>query len=142
MSDAANQAIKAFDASDAMKQLRSKLKLAFVELIPEEQWEALLRDEFQKFTRASTHNGQRVPSGLEVAAQEVLQGLARERIKTVLNSPEWVEQYLNAPDISEAVKDYLVEHQEKIVQIVLKNLIGGSIQDIVQDLKLRIQGGY
>lgn len=140
MSEAGKAAIKAFDMSDATEQLKAKLKLAFVELIPPEQWEALVKEEFQKFVDGWTErdrwrNEKVHPSGFHEAAQEVLHKICREKIREAMKDEEWLKENLKASSIAEYVEKYLDANQEEFVKAAISQLIGDAVRSTLYEIQ-------
>lgn len=149
MTNAAEEAIKAFEVNDATKELKSKMQLAFAALIPEEQWDELLKAEFEKFIKPQYkqgyHNREKHPSKLSVLAQSCINDMFKEKIEESLKSgnwtgyTDWVEGKGSVYMVSDAVEEYLNKHKEEFVEIALKQLIGHTIQEAIATMQGNLQ---
>lgn len=144
MSDNEQRAIEAFNMADAAEALKTKLKNAFVEMIPEEQWEKLLKDEFDKFVNPRKVKDQysrewkEVPSGLSELCQEILRDMAKDKLKEELKDPKWSTHWgydENQSIISCAIKEYLEDHQEELVRVAVREFMGSTFQNLIDQMK-------
>jgi hypothetical protein len=142
------KAIEAFNMDNAAKALRAKLQNAFVELIPEEQWEALLKEEFEKFLKPYTEKSQygrsydkEVPSKLSQVCNEILTNMFKERLKHELASPDWFEPWVSEPakdgmtPIAHMVFVYLNQNKEELIEAAFARFIGNAVQAAVKHIR-------
>ena len=108
--------------SDIKQRLTDQIKGQFAELIPHEEWEALIERE--------THNFMAVE--FPKIVKKCLTEKCKEVITNEFNGPRWVDHwngYYNAP--GEAVSKLIREHSDVIVE----GLIGGLVQGAVQNMR-------
>ena len=131
--------VEAFDASDAAAQIRDRLRLAFIEAIPPEKFDELIKAEFARFVTpkrgrdrgfGSTSGGL---SELQAIVKEVLADLFREKVKAELAKPEWDQGWDHVT--SEAVKAELKNNATEYVGLMLQHFIGSSVQAVVEQMK-------
>lgn len=138
-------AIEKIDLNSAAQQLRDKIKLAFVEVLPDEQWEAMIRQEIHKFVtkppRERWSNEDR-PSQFSNLAQDVLKEHIQERLRKTLNDPGW----RGWPDnvlLSAYVGEWLEGNKEQIVELMVKSTMGAALQAAIntaaQNTAIQIQ---
>ena len=77
--------IQKLDLGDAAKQLKTKIQSAFIDMIPAEQWQAMIEGELKKFTTEtrtpSEYSNNRdtvTPPAFQTMAQGILLEVARE----------------------------------------------------------------
>lgn len=117
------------DISEVTKGMREKIRAAFVDAIPDEMWSELMRSEWKDFTREENDRWRgRLPSGFSVLCQEVLQDMAREKIRAMFSAPEWEHEW---GKVSDHVLKMLGDNAEKIVQIAIQNTIGSVTQQML-----------
>lgn len=123
---------------NAADQLKAKIRMAFVELLPEEQWKAMVMAELKRFTTDTTErdwngNHKRVPSAFESICREVLTEHTKNEIRALVCSPEWHGSW--GPDgkqqISEAIKSWLTDNSQQLVQATVHAMIGQAAQQLV-----------
>jgi len=82
-----------FDPSSYVDKVRDKIKQSLIDVIPDDQWNAMLRAEIEGFFKSKTtssHYGEREqPSEFRRIVLSVLEEDVKSRVKTMLNSPEW-----------------------------------------------------
>lgn len=145
--NAADKAIKAFDASDAMNQLRDKMKLAFMELIPEEQMKEMLRTEFEKFVKPQKRPGYNSsyeePSVFSKLAQAVLGDVFRDALREELSRPKWESGFFNdgfhTP--SAMVQRYLADHHDELARVAINLVLGNAIEEVLSQIREKTQRG-
>lgn len=135
------QAIAAFNLGDAAKTLRDKIRHAFVELIPPEQWEAMVKKELESFTKESVGVDQwgrskTQPSVFSEVCKEVYRERLTEQVKALLASPEWQGSY-NGTGVkaSAAIQEWLTINADKLLIVVLNQMFGGVAQRMVQEMQ-------
>lgn len=127
-----SNAIQAFNFADAGQELKKKLRLAFAEMIPDEQWEQLLQAEFTKFTTVThvkntySHGTTEHPSDLSVIAQDVLKEMANEALRQAFETAGF------AVKLEEKLNAHVAEHKEEILQEFVSKLIFGGIATAMQ----------
>jgi len=129
---------------NAAEQLKSKIRLAFVELIPDEQWKEVVTSELKRFTRLQeippTWSGgevKLVPSEFTKVCDQVFTEFVRSEIKATLNSPEWQEKWVGGgrPMISDALKNWCTDNASKLIEHTVQALAGQAAQAVLQNLR-------
>ncbi len=121
---------KAITADDAARLLREKIKLAFAEIIPPEQWEELIRAEFQRFTEDREKQNQygggaiKIRSGLSEVAGEVIREIACEQIR----------EYLVDGDHRIDLRKLMIARVEAEIPKVLTNMAVDLITKVASDV--------
>jgi hypothetical protein len=129
--------IKKFDVNEAMKNVKDKIKDAFVTLIPDEQWNEMVKkeiDSYFKQTEARYDNRQYV-SDFTRDVHSVLQQEVKNRVKTYLNDNFNATWYDNGVPVCNAkVEEMITKNAGKI----LSDMIGGTIQMALQGAGYRL----
>jgi hypothetical protein len=138
-----DQGIQAVGLEDAAKQLREKIRLAFVELIPKEQWEAMVKAELESFTKERTghdnwnHKVQK-PSVFHEVAEEVYRAHVKALVKAELDRPEFAAAWNKDQQrhtFSEAVEAWLTKNREAILHTMLQEMMGSVAQNMIERLR-------
>jgi uncharacterized membrane-anchored protein YjiN (DUF445 family) len=124
--------IQAFDISSVTDQIRERVKLAFVEAIPQEQWDSMIEREWRQFTETTGHNRD-IPSALSQLCRKALTEIAQERIKEQFASEQWQAAW---GEVSKSVMDRIIEDRDKLLNSVLENLVGTAVQRVVESLRV------
>ncbi len=137
-----SEEIQKFDLSQAAAQLREKIRLAFVELIPPEQWEAMVKAELDGFLKERKGVGGHysspvtLPSVFSQVAEEVYRAHVKALVKAELAKPEWNEQWNGErQEIGTQVKAWLTENAQPLLQVTLKEMFGYAAQAMIDRLR-------
>ena len=122
--------IKKFDVNEAMQAVKGKIKDAFVSLIPDEQWDAMVKKEVDTYFKETEYNsgygGNKIYQsdfGRDVSA--MLRIEVNERVKEYLTKNFQTTWYDNGVPICNAlIEKMITDNAGK----VLTNLIGGTLQ--------------
>ncbi len=128
---------------NAAEQLKSKIRTAFVELLPEEQWKEMVTTELKRFTEHKPAErdgyGNWRPEGSEFSkiCREVFTEHIKTEIKSLLNGPEWHSAWGNdgRQQISSAIKAWLTEHSVSLIQATVQAMAGQAAQHIVSGMR-------
>ncbi len=129
--------IQTMDLGDAAEQLKTKIQSAFLDLIPAEQWQAMIEGELNKFTNETRKPDSYYPddrrrdtvttAAFETMAQGILLEVAREKLKAKLSDTDFLPDGQTMEGIIrswlEANLDTMVSH---FLRAVVAN-IGASI---------------
>lgn len=129
------QQIEKFDPSKLMDGVRDRIKATFISLIPDAQWEQLVKAETEKyFAIQENYRGSYEKTSL--FADEVVKLLKDEvkvRVKDYLEK-EWSTTYWDnkgVKDLNENLKKMLIEKSGE----VLLGTLGGMMQNTINQLK-------
>ena len=113
MSD--NEMVK-FDPSQLADQLKAKIRFELSKVLPEEVWEGLIKKEIDLFMNDTIvkeyGRAQTIQSGIGKVVCEILTEESRKRLKEILNSDDWRNQWVdtgNRETVGEAVKELLIK---------------------------------
>ena len=135
-----------FDLSDAAEKLRDKIKFGFAELIPNDQWEAMIKVEFTKFTKSTPnqYSGRPdIPSTMETLCQVALKEMAAEKIKELLTSDGWLNEAEWDGNSLKAVmgvqiKAFLLENKDDLIASMLKTAMGDAMNMLLAEVQNRM----
>ncbi len=121
------------DLGGAAQELRDKIRSAFVDMIPPEQWAAMIQAELQAFTKP-LHNtyGEARPSPLQAMMRAELERIVKAKITEALASPEW-SSFDGA--ISAGVQRAILEHRDALIESMLKSMMGTAIQSALSQMR-------
>lgn len=119
--------IQKLDLGDAAEQLKTKIQSAFIDLIPAEQWQAMIQGELTKFTtetrkRSEYNNPDTVtPAVFETMAQGILLEVAREKLKAALESEDFLP---DGKTVESIIITWLEANQAHLVEAFLRSVVG------------------
>ncbi len=124
---------------DYATKIRDRIKTALVDIIPDDQWGAMIQAEVDRFLRPQErksssypYGSERVSSGLEDAVQAVLHAETIRRVKEMLNGPEWISHWEgNKAVVSEKVASLIRENSSAIIEAWL----GATMQVVVDRMR-------
>ena len=129
--------IKKFDINEAMKNVKDKIKDAFVDLIPDEQWNQMVKKEVDSYFEPKEEkcDNRQYSSYFTKDVHSALQQEVKERTKLYLSinfNNTWFENGI--PVCNTKVEEMITKNAGKI----LSDLIGGSIQIALQSAGYRM----
>ncbi len=129
--------IKKFDANEAMQNVKDRIKDAFVSLIPDEQWNDMVKKEVDSyFTSKQEGYGERgYSSSFTKDVHSILKQEVNVRVAQYLKenfSNVWYDN--GVPVCNAKVEEMIVKNSGKI----LADMIGGTIQMALQNAGYRI----
>lgn len=128
--------LQKFDPATLMQGVRDRIKSTFVSLIPDEQWESMIKKEIQEFfepTKDRYNNYQQMSSFSKVC-NEVLADITKGQISDILKKYESTIWNNNELVMSDTLKDLLLKNASEIFTA----MIGNRIQTIIHELKNRV----
>jgi len=123
--------IEKFDPSRLMDGVRDRIKATFVSLIPEDQWEQMIKKEIDNFFGKKDYYRQnRDYTNFENICNKVFAEICENKVKEFLaayTSNTWSN---NAPIVSDDLKKMLIE---KAPEIFL-SILGGAMQNVINNM--------
>lgn len=114
-----NTQVQKFDPATLMQGVKDRIKSTFVSLIPEEQWEEMVKKEVDKFFREYEirGDGRRYVSDFSSLVVSLLKEECERRMKEYLGSPEfqtiWTDN--GQKTINHAIKEMIIENSGLIL---------------------------
>lgn len=135
--------IAKFEPEKLVDRVRERIRGTIADLIPEDAWTVMVQKEVDLFLKETTRerrygyqgDSEKVPSGLTQVVYAVLTEETRRRVKTMLDGPEWQQNWDVQGSVSVAVAMLVKENMHAIVASIL----GDAVQRFVNDLNMRIQ---
>lgn len=124
--------IQKFDPSTLMQGVKDRIKATFASLIPDEQWDQMVKKEVDDFFRLQTvgYRSEQV-STFTLTVRDVLQKEVYKRVEEVLRSPEfsleWTGSEMTLPD---AIKSELINQAPRIFIASIEGMIAGVMQNM------------
>lgn len=128
--------IVTFDTSAYVDKLREKIKQSMLDVIPDEQWNALAKTELEKFFKPKrvAYSGDTTPSEFEIVVKKVVEEHTMKFVRELLTRPEWASKWdaeLQAPGLAEQIGKLMEQHGPKILNAWIGQAFGGIVSDIV-----------
>ena len=122
--------IQQMDLNDAASKLRDKIKLGFAELIPDEQWEQMIRAEVVKFTEPKPildyykkKTGES-PSEFSVICRELLHEHVKEQVRARIQTDDY---FPDGKQLWELLQAWLDVNYPKVLQELATGIMGGLV---------------
>jgi len=128
--------IKKFDVNEAMLNVKDRIKDAFVSLIPDEQWNEMVKKEIDSYflVREEGYGERGRSSSFTKTVHSVLELEVKERVKTYLTenfNNVWYDS--GVPVCNAKVEEFISKNAGKI----LTDMIGGTMQQILANAGFR-----
>lgn len=128
--------IQKFDPSTLMQGVKDRIKATFVSLIPDEQWDQMVKNEIDDFFRNREEYYSRVnTSTFKQCVHECLSLYVKDKAREILSSPDfsvnWNPDKQNY-ELSAMMRDELVNKAPEIFAAFLQNGIAHTIQQLRQ----------
>ncbi len=130
-----NKVVK-FNPDEVMARLKAKIKDAFIEIIPEEEWEDMIRKQYKSFFLDSQKKSGygndtiKVPSEFSTLAQEILKDIARDKMIKILNSPKYKITNLINAELPKAINKMIIDSAPQIIESMIKQHVGFAVQQM------------
>lgn len=128
--------IQKLDLSSAADQIRDKIKLAYVDAIPEEQWKAMIKAELKKFTTATTTYGgydnrtaTNHPAEFEVMAQAELKKHMAAQLSERIEGTDYIP---DGKTFEALIVKWMDDNHANLMEDIFKNMLVGFTAAIVQ----------
>lgn len=125
-----------FDPNTLKDQVVSKVRLAVMDLIPEDAWKVMVQSAIDDFCRDRTardqynHRDITTPSGLKTVVREVMTTELRQRVKDELVL-QWGANSNLPGVISENVRELVAANAQDII----RGILGDAIQIAVSNIR-------
>jgi len=132
--------IQKFDPAQLMQGVRDRIKSTFVSLIPDDQWEAMVKKESDGFFREkeiNPHvNNRQYKFDFQLLVRDELHKEAQARMKKYLESPEFSDTWDNHGNTvaSKAVKDMFIENSGQILAGFFAGMFQNALGQITSQL--------
>ncbi len=118
------------------EKITNKIREGFVNLIPDEQWDALVQGELDNFTCATSNGiyGSK-ESPLKIMIREGIEEIFRKKVADELSKPEWSDMYTDGRNIaSELVSKIVKENAAELVEGLMGSFTQNVVMKVRQDL--------
>jgi len=134
-----NNQIQKFDPATLMQGIKDRIKSEFVSLIPDEQWNEMIKKETENFFREKEtgYSNRTYASDFAILVRDELRKEAQKRLVDYLNSPEFNVMYgeYGQPIASQKVKELLIDN----AGLVLQNMFGGMFSLLISDFSQQLR---
>lgn len=137
---------QAFDPAAAVNAIRDKIRGQMLDVVPTEQWNALIQAEMQAFMHDTVKknyygNEEVKTSGFKQIVRSLLEEDAREHVRAFLRSPEWQGQF--SPEAGEreagvAVRAYITEKGPEILRACMNEVISNAVQSVLEGMRNKL----
>lgn len=143
----ADEVVK-FDPTQLADKLRERIRSSIGELIPDAQWDAMMKAEITRFFEARTERATYsygstvvIPSGFTDVAQQMLADEARKRIEAYFSRGEWTQRWDHGDATIPARLEQLVQENLPVLMrecvLVLFGRISRQAADSVEQAMQR-----
>lgn len=137
------ESIERVTLENAAEQLKAKIRTAFVELLPDEQWKEMVAAELKRFTGPTmtrdnySARSTETPSAFSKICSEVFSEHIKAEIKATLASADWQGKWGNngKEQISEAIGVWLTANSKALIESTVQALAGSAAQQLVQGMR-------
>lgn len=136
-----SQELEKFDPNTLADRLRQRIKDSIADLIPQEQWDVMLKKELEGFFNAKidgrswSSDGHLTPSVFSSAVRDVIGDTLKIQLKAFFDQPDYQPMWKNGFfDPSSAIKKMAIECAGPIME----NFISQAMQMFVQDVRSRL----
>ena len=131
--------VEKFDPSKLMDGVRDRIKATFVSLIPDAQWDDMVKKETDRFfepKEGSNYYNNKKPSDFQNIVNEELMVVTKKKLSEYLNK-KYETKYWSGGGLkaSKALEKFILENSDKI----LLSVIGGMTQQMVSEMQNRMQ---
>ena len=134
--------VEKFDPSKLMDGVRDRVKATFVSLIPDDQWELLVKKEVDNFfkQKETNWNNREYKSDFDCLVRDELNKMARQKMTEYLSSPDFMVIWDSngLPVAQEAVKKLVIENSGAI----LANTFAGMFSGMLAEFKNQLRNQY
>lgn len=135
-----NKEIKKFNQEDALNSVKDRIKDAFVSLIPDDQWNAMVKKEideyFKEVDSGYNYNNQRRTSKFQLDVHQVLTEEVKKSAKEYLttNFQVMCGSADGATAVNKMVEEFMIKNSGKI----LADMLAGQVSIILQNAGYRM----
>lgn len=125
--------IQKFDPSQLMQGVRDRIKATFVSLIPDEQWEQMIKKEADGFfAKKENYSNRDYISDFQQECRKVMNDVAKEKV--ILFMKTYDHQLWNGnidmPEPTDALKQLLLKMAPELFVGMMSNMIQKTISEI------------
>ncbi|HEV2917575.1 MAG TPA: hypothetical protein VGW78_07580 [Candidatus Babeliales bacterium] len=122
-------AVQKFDPSLLMEGVKDRVKTTFVSLIPDEQWEEMIKNEYDNFfkVKETGYSNREYKSDFQILVRNVMSDVATKKVQEFLAKYEHETWGNSLPQASETLKELLIKHAPEIFTSMFKNMFQNSI---------------
>lgn len=137
--------IQKFDPTKLMEGIKDRIKAEFASLIPDEQWNQMVKKEVDDFFNTTEQDRSYQSSIMnhktrfDFLIKEMLSQYCTDKFKEYLNSEKFTVMFDSKGKsiMSAAITKIMVENSGDI----LMNFFGGMMDSAITDLKMKMQSG-
>lgn len=121
--------IQKFDPATLMQGVKDRIKATFISLIPDEQWDQMVKKEIDAYFHSSPQGYRNdMTSNFSLTVRDVLQKEVYKRVESILNSPEFrLEWTGNKQTLPEFIRSELVAKAPEIFIASIDQMITNVI---------------
>lgn len=121
--------IQKFDPATLMQGVKDRIKATFVSLIPDEQWDQMVKKEIDAYFRLDSQGYRHeLISHFSITVRDVLQKEVYKRVESTLNSPEFSINWTGGKQtLPEIIKSELVTKAPEIFIASIEGMITNVI---------------
>jgi hypothetical protein len=132
-----------FDPATYVDKVRDKIKQSLIDIIPDEQWNTMLKAEIMMFfegrqERANTYNNEmrKVPSEFHRIAMNVIEEETKKRVRDMLHTSEWTTYW---DGTKQAAGEEIARIARENGAAILAKWLESAIAQVIDGLRFRTQ---
>ncbi len=133
-----NNQVERFDPQSLMAGVRDRIKATFVSLIPDDEWERLVKAEIETFFQSKDrYNSTYYTSDFQMIVNQELTAHTKNQVAKLLVSPEYIAMYDagSGTQTSLFIKKFLEENAAKI----FSNILSSSFQNVINNASYNVR---
>lgn len=130
--------VQKFDPSTLMQGVKDRIKSEFVSLIPDEQWQQMIKSEVDKFFKETEtgYSNRTYASEFGILVRNLLTEEAKKRMAEYFSSQEFAGKWQNGQQAaSKEIERMFIENSGAI----LANMFGGMFQMQLDNFRMSLQ---
>jgi hypothetical protein len=128
--------VQKFDPSTLMQGVKDRIKATFVSLIPDDQWDQMVKKEVDDFFKSidTSYNSKNYRSAFGDVVRGELEKYVKEKISETLKHPDFDTLWTNnGYNVSEDIKTRLINAAPQIFAATIEN----AMSTVIMNLKNR-----
>lgn len=132
-----SEKVTKFEPANYVEKLRDRMKQSMIDIVPDEQWDAMIRAEFEAFFKERRDPNvystppKMLPSPFRDAVHGVIEEECKTRVRAMLQSEEWTGIWDGSKQVAgQQIKDLVREHGAEIMAKWLESAVAQVVQNI------------
>ena len=134
--------LEKFDPSTLMQGVKDRIKATFVSLIPDEQWDKMVKnevDDYFKPKQIGYSSDRKMASDFQILVRNIIENEATKKLKEYLTSPDFITMWAEngIPIASGQVKQMCIENSGQILANFYAGIFQNMLSMVANNLNVR-----